>query len=80
VSIPQAFVAPSQQLSLAPEQLKQQFEQVNPGLTDADMEVSCGGPYLTAVQICYTKGGQLTQCGADLRDCNQPTLRIPKVQ
>ncbi len=81
VKIPQAFVAPAQQFSMSPQELKQDFEQANPGLTDADMAVSCGsGPYLVAVEICFSKDGRLTQCGGDIRDCNRPQLRVPKVQ
>jgi ribonuclease T2 len=81
VKIPQAFVAPAQQFSMSPQELKQDFEQANPGLTDADLAVSCGsGPYLVAVEICFSKDGRLTQCGGDIRDCNRPQLRVPKVQ
>ena len=81
VRIPEPLLAPERQLTLSPEELKQDFEQANPGLTDADMAVTCGrGPYLVAVEICFTKDGRLTQCGADIRDCNRPALRVPKVQ
>lgn len=80
VKIPQDLVAPGRQLTLTPEGLKQDFEQANPGLTDSEMTLTCGGgPYLVAVQICFTKDGRLTQCGGDLRDCNKPAIRIPRV-
>jgi ribonuclease I len=66
---------------MTPGELKQQFEQVNPGITDAGMAISCGsGPYLVAVEICFTKDGRATQCGGDIRDCNKPAIRIPRVQ
>jgi ribonuclease T2 len=81
VKIPQDLVAPDRQLSTSPAELKQDFERVNPGLSDAGMAVSCGsGPYLVAVEICFTKDGRMTQCGGDIRDCNRPMLRVPKVQ
>lgn len=81
LKIPPDFVAPARQFSLSPEELKRDFEQSNPSLTDADMAISCGrGPYLVAVEICYTKGGRPTPCGADIRDCNRPEIRVPKVQ
>jgi ribonuclease T2 len=81
VHIPQQFVGTPRQLSLSPAELKQQFEQVNSGVTDAGMAVSCGsGPYLVAVEICFTKDGRPTQCGGDIRDCNKPVLRVPKVE
>jgi ribonuclease T2 len=80
VKIPRAFAAPAQQFSVSPQELKQDFEQVNPGITDPGMAISCGGPYLVAVEICFTKDGKPTQCGAGIRDCNKPTIRVPKVQ
>jgi ribonuclease T2 len=80
IRIPQDLVAPERQLTVSPEGLKQDFEQANPGLTDSEMALSCGGPYLVAVEICFTKNGKLTQCGRDVRDCNKPMLRIPKVE
>ena len=81
VNIPQPFVAPARQFSLSPAELKQDFEQVNSGLTDADMAATCaGGSYLVAVEICFTKDGHLTQCGRGIRDCNRPQIRVPKVE
>jgi ribonuclease T2 len=81
VKIPQEFVTPVRQFSVSPEELKQDFERANPGITDADMAVSCGrGSYLVAVEICYSKDGRPTQCGGDIRDCNRPVIRVPKVE
>lgn len=80
VNIPSDFVAPQRQLTLSPADLKQEFEQANPGITDSGIAVSCGGPYLVAVEICYTKDGTPTQCGGGIRDCNKPSIRVPKVQ
>lgn len=81
VKIPQPFVAPARQFSVSTAELKQDFEQVNPGLTDAGMAVTCGGGgYFVAVEICFTKDGRLTQCGRGIRDCNRPEVRVPKVE
>jgi hypothetical protein len=33
-----------------------------------------------AVEICFSKDGKPMQCGTDIRDCNKPQIRIPKVQ
>jgi ribonuclease T2 len=80
VKIPPQFVGTPQQFSISPAELKQDFEQTNPALAGAGMAVSCGsGAYLVAVEICYTKDGRPTQCGNDIRDCNQPAIRVPKV-
>jgi ribonuclease T2 len=80
VKIPQDLVAPERQLRVSSGGLKQDFEQANPGLTDAEMALSCGGPYLVAVEICFAKDGKLTQCGRDVRDCNKPEIRVPRVE
>jgi hypothetical protein len=44
------------------------------------MALSCGGPYLVGVEICFSKNGKLTECGRDVRDCDKPMLRVPRVQ
>jgi ribonuclease T2 len=81
VKIPQDFVAPGRQFTVSPQELKQDFEQANPGLRDEDIAVSCGkGAYLVAVEICYTKDGRPTPCEGDIRDCNRPEIRVPKVR
>jgi ribonuclease T2 len=80
LKIPPDFVAPQQQLTVRPADLKREFEQANPGVTDSGIAVSCGGPYLVAVEICFTKDGKPAQCGGDIRDCNKPSIRVPKVQ
>jgi ribonuclease T2 len=81
VKIPPGFLAPARQFSISPEELKQDFEQANPGIADSGIAVSCGGgPYLVAVEICYAKNGRPTQCGGDIRDCNKPAIRVPRVQ
>jgi ribonuclease T2 len=80
VKIPPEFIAPARQFSLSPQELKQDFEQANPALSDSGIAVSCGGSYLVAVEICYAKDGTPTQCSGDIRDCNKPEVRVPKVQ
>jgi ribonuclease T2 len=79
IRIPQEFVGTPQQLNISPGQIKQRFEQLNPGLSDAGIEVSCRGPYFTALEICYTKDGAPTAC-TGVRDCTAPTVRVPKVR
>ncbi len=81
VRIPQDLVAPSHQLTMASESLKQDFEQANPGLNDSEMAVTCGGaPYLTGIELCFSKDGRPIPCGNGVRDCERPELRIPRVQ
>ena len=78
LKIPAPFVHPSRQFSLSPAQLKQAFEQQNPGLNDSEIAVTCRGSYLVAVEICVTKDGKPTACSG-LRDCRASVLRVPKV-
>jgi ribonuclease T2 len=81
VRIPPDLIAPARQLTVTPEGLKQDFERANPELKDSEIALSCGsGPYLTGVEICFTKDGKPMPCGSDIRDCHRPELRIPRVQ
>jgi ribonuclease T2 len=81
VKIPADLVAPARQFSIRPEELKRDFEQSNPGLADSGIAVSCGrGGFLVAIEICYGKDGRPTPCGGDIRDCNRPEIRVPKVR
>jgi len=81
VKIPRDFVDAQRQFSISPADLKSEFEQANPGITNAGMAVTCGGgAYLVAVEICLTKDGKPTQCGAGIRDCNAPAIRVPRIQ
>jgi len=77
--IPPAFVHPYRQFNIEPAEIKRQFEEVNPGLTGDDIRISCRGPYLTALEVCFTKDGRPTQCSG-LRDCQAPVVRVPRVQ
>ncbi len=80
VRIPQDLVAPQRQVTTSAEGLKQDFEQANPQLKDADIALSCGsGPYLVGVEICFSKDGRPIPCGAGVRDCDRPEIRIPRV-
>jgi ribonuclease T2 len=79
LKMPSQFVRPARQFSISPGDLKQAFEQVNPGLTDTDMAVTCRGAYLVAVEIFVTKDGRPTPCSG-MRDCRAAMLRVPKVQ
>ena len=83
VNIPRDLAAPASQVTMSSADLKQDFEQANPGLNDSEITLSCGGgSYLVAAEVCFTKEGKPMQCGNDVRshDCNRPAIRIPAVQ
>ncbi len=73
--IPNQFVAPATQLVMSPLQVKQAFEQANPSLKDADIMISCGRNYLTAIEFCIAKNLNAMACPAP-RDCNARSIRI----
>jgi ribonuclease T2 len=79
IQIATQFQAPQQQFNIRPFELKQAFEQANPGLSDAGIAISCSGPYLKAVEFCFTKDGRAMACSG-VRDCHAGSLRVPKVR
>jgi ribonuclease T2 len=81
LQIPQNLVAPDHQITLSSADLKQDFEHVNPELNDSEIALTCGGgSYLVGVEFCFSKDGKPQPCGSDIRDCNRPSIRIPRVQ
>jgi ribonuclease T2 len=79
IHIPSQVQKPSKQFIIQASALKQAFEQSNPGLTDGEMALSCTGPYLSAVEFCFSKDGKLQPCGA-IKKCAAPSLRVPAVK
>ncbi|HEY3936233.1 MAG TPA: ribonuclease T2 [Bryobacteraceae bacterium] len=77
--MPPEFVSPARQFNIPPAELKRSFEQANPGLADADLAVSCAGPYLRAIEVCMSKDGRPMPCTA-VRDCRTSILRVPRVR
>ena len=78
IKMPKHFAAPVETFSLAPQDVKKEFVQANPGLTAEEMTVSCGNNYLTAVSVCMTKDLKPTAC-QNLRDCRANVIRVPAV-
>jgi ribonuclease T2 len=78
VHVPNRFQTPQQSFSLPPADVKREFLQANPGLSAADMTVSCGNNYLTAVSFCLTKDLKSTAC-QNLRDCRANVIRVPPI-
>lgn len=55
VTVPNAFKAPSQSFTESPSDLRKQFEQANPKLSDGAIAVELSHGYLSAVEICFSK-------------------------
>jgi ribonuclease T2 len=79
VTMPKRFVAPRENFSIPPQEVKRTFLQVNPGFSADEMTVSCGNNYLTAVSFCMTKELKPTAC-QNLRDCRANVIRVPRVR
>ncbi|MFL6450978.1 MAG: ribonuclease T2 family protein [Bryobacteraceae bacterium] len=78
VKQPTQLTSAKTQQTLSPRQVKQAFEQANPGLSDSELMINCASNYLQAVEICLTKGLQPMTCPAP-RDCRASTIRVPPI-
>ena len=79
VKIPERFVAPRANFSISPQEVKNDFVQANPSFNSADMTVSCGNNYITAVSLCMTKDLKPIAC-QNLRDCRANVIRVPAIR
>ena len=79
IHIPAKLFAPSQESSLTPAQVKDEFLQANRGLAREDLTVSCGNNYLTAVSVCMTKSLEPKACEA-MRECRANSIKVPPVR
>jgi len=78
VRVPERFAAPRENLSISPQEVKNEFVQANPNLRANELTVSCGNNYLTAVSLCMTKDLKPTAC-QNLRDCRANLIRVPRI-
>ena len=78
VKIPEKFVNARENFSIAPEDVKRDFLQANPNFSSAEMTVSCGNNYLTAVSLCLSKDLKPVAC-QNLRDCRAHVIRVPRI-
>lgn len=83
VAIPAAYQSPPQPFRASPAQLKQVFEQENPGFEDETLAVNCSGSgrYLKELYVCFAKDGPPAACGADVRkdalkSCSSPDFLV----
>lgn len=79
IHIPAKMAEPSQEFSITPSQVKDDFLQANRGLAREDITVSCGNNYLTAVSVCMTKSLEPKSCEA-MRDCRANSIKVPPVR
>lgn len=79
VTIPTQLASINRQLSMPPDDIVNLFTQANPSIPASSMAISCGNNYLTAVEVCFSKSLQPTDCGP-IRSCRANTVRIPPPQ
>jgi ribonuclease T2 len=79
IKIPERFLAPRENFSIPPQEVKRTFIEANPHFHAEEMTVSCGNNYLTAVSLCMTKDLKPTTC-QHLRDCRANVIRVPAVR
>ncbi|HET6207211.1 MAG TPA: ribonuclease T2 [Terracidiphilus sp.] len=64
------------QISLPPGQIVGLFTASNPQIPKAGIAVSCGGNYLTAVEVCLDKSLQPIACSS-VKSCRANSVKIP---
>lgn len=76
IRIPPEFISPSRSFTKSASEIKRQFTGANPGMSDADMAVSCHNRYLSAIAFCLSKNLHPIACQA-VADCDAGSIRIP---
>jgi ribonuclease T2 len=79
IKIPKRFVAPHENFSIPPQEVKREFVEANPKFSVDEMTVSCGNNYLTAVSFCMSRDLKPRAC-TNLRDCRANVIRVPAVR
>jgi ribonuclease T2 len=75
VRIPARLTSPDRMFSITPQELKEEFIAANPRLKSADLAISCGNNYLTAISVCLDKQLQARACDG-LRDCRANVVKV----
>jgi ribonuclease T2 len=81
VTVPDRFKAPSQPFTERSPDLKKDFEQANPALTDQEIAIQLSHGYLSAVEICFSKTDTPAPIAcSNVKDASGGTFRVPPVQ
>ena len=79
--IPEAYIDPTQPLTVAPDEVEEAFVKANPGLTRAGIAVTCGSTRLSEVRVCMGKDLRFRDCAEiDRRACRRDKLIMPPVR
>lgn len=85
IKVPAAYVNPSDNKMVGPDDLMDEFIRANPGLKPDMLAVSCGGPgnRLREVRVCFNRNGEFRACGRNeeqRRLCNAQRMFVPPVR
>jgi ribonuclease T2 len=81
VKIPTAFDGLSRTINVKPRVIEEAFMEVNPGLNDRMISISCNKKRLREVRVCFDKDLNFRQCGKDVqRECRDNAIRMPPVR
>ncbi len=78
VKIPDDYLAPTQEISLAPGDVADAFVAANPGLSRASVAVTCDAKRLTEVRICVGKDLHFHDCAeVEQHSCRRAQVVMP---
>jgi ribonuclease T2 len=81
VKIPDAYIAPSEPLTVAPDEVEEAFVTANPGLTRDAIAVTCDSRRLGEVRICLGKDLRFRSCPEiDARTCRRDKVVMPPMR
>ncbi|MGA7490439.1 MAG: ribonuclease T2 [Xanthobacteraceae bacterium] len=81
VKIPDAYIEPSEQLTVSPEEVEQAFVNANAGLPRDGVAVTCDSRRLGEVRICLDKDFRFRSCPeTDVRACRREQVVMPPVR
>jgi ribonuclease T2 len=78
VKIPDDYIEPSHEITVAPAEVGDAFVKANPGLTRASIAVSCDAKRLTEVRICIGKDLSFHDCAeVEQHSCRRASIVMP---
>ena len=81
IKIPEEFLQLSEPKTIAPDEIENAFIKVNPGLSNADMAVTCNRTRLSEVRICLSKDLQFRACEeVERRGCRRDQVTMPPMR
>jgi ribonuclease T2 len=81
VKIPDAYIAPTEPLTVTPDEVEDAFVKANPGLARDAIAVTCGSRRLGEVRICVGKDLRFRSCPEiDTRACRRDKVVMPPLR